>query len=583
MNQPELGAQAFFLQPQNPVHRQYEALRAFFVEQRPAEEIAARFGYTVASIYSLVRDFKQRLPRPKSEIFFVSRSPGRKPKDSASEISADIVALRKKYLSVPDIKAVLDGRGIDVSERYIGNVIKAEGFDRLPRRSIQSRNQTFSSIKVEAARSEALDLVAESFASRDSLGVLSLLPYLERHGIDRLISKSRYPLTKATSRLSSIMCFLGLKLSNVRRYTADDVWCMDRGLGLFACRNVLPKAAWFTSYSSRVTRKMNVQFLRGLHKIWTDAGLLSDTANLDFAAIPYWGDASHLENNWSGTRHRGLPSILAVLAQEPDSGIITYSDTSIRHCNKSKVVLEFLDFYRSGDKESLKYLVFDSKFTTYENLARLDPKIKFITIRRRGKKIVDELRALPSSAWQSIRVPAADGKGRALRVNDSQVQPPQYGSSLRQVAIEGHGRIKPALLITNDLDIGTNDLVRKYARRWIVEKGISEQIEFFHLNKISSSMVIKVDFDLTMSVLAHNILRVFALDLPGYSHCTSLTLYNKFLRNSGTVEITDSDVVVRLKKKRNLPAVLTAMHPFQRKPLRLLGERRFSVLGDTTS
>ncbi|MGK7876076.1 MAG: hypothetical protein AB4426_23090 [Xenococcaceae cyanobacterium] len=46
--------------------------------------------------------------------------------------------------------------------------------------------------------------------------------------------------------------FVALKLSNVRRYSADDLWCMDRGLGFFAGLNVLPKAAWFSSYAHRV-------------------------------------------------------------------------------------------------------------------------------------------------------------------------------------------------------------------------------------------------------------------------------------------------------------------------------------------
>ena len=40
-----------------------------------------------------------------------------------------------------------------------------------------------------------------------------------------------------------------------------------------------------------------------------------------------------------------MASILAVLAQEPDTGIITYGDTNIRHENQNQVVLEFLDFY----------------------------------------------------------------------------------------------------------------------------------------------------------------------------------------------------------------------------------------------
>ena len=38
-----------FLEPANSKHRQYEALRAFFVHQIPSAEAAARFGYTPGS------------------------------------------------------------------------------------------------------------------------------------------------------------------------------------------------------------------------------------------------------------------------------------------------------------------------------------------------------------------------------------------------------------------------------------------------------------------------------------------------------------------------------------------------------
>ncbi len=85
--------------------------------------------------------------------------------------------------------------------------------------------------------------------------------------------------------------------------------------------------------------------------LYLQHGLLSDTANLDFTTIPYWGNSSHLENNWSGTRNKGLASMLAVLAQDPDSGIITYGDTNIRHKDKSDVVIEFLDFYKTNGRD----------------------------------------------------------------------------------------------------------------------------------------------------------------------------------------------------------------------------------------
>ena len=184
------------------------------------------------------------------------------------------------------------------------------------------------------------------------------------------------------------------------------VWIEDWDFSRFL--NVLPKASWLTSYSHRVTQEMNLQCKRGLHGLWQSQGLLSDTANLDFTTLPYWGESSHLEKNWSGNRHQALSSILAVLAQDPDSGIITYSDTNVRHESKNQVVLEFLDFYGTDNSTELKYLVFDSKFTTYENLRQLDEKgVKFITIRRRGERIIKELESLSASAWKTLRVPKA--------------------------------------------------------------------------------------------------------------------------------------------------------------------------------
>ena len=67
-----------------------------------------------------------------------------------------------------------------------------------------------------------------------------------------------------------------------------------------------------------------------------------------------------------------MASILAVLAQDPDTGIITYGDTNIRHEHKNQVVLEFLDFYGEQSEIKPRYLVFDSKFTIYKNLGLLN-------------------------------------------------------------------------------------------------------------------------------------------------------------------------------------------------------------------
>src|SRR5438034_10828173 len=46
-----------FLQPSNSTHRQYEALRAYFVEGLSSAAVAARFGYTPGSLRGLVHQF----------------------------------------------------------------------------------------------------------------------------------------------------------------------------------------------------------------------------------------------------------------------------------------------------------------------------------------------------------------------------------------------------------------------------------------------------------------------------------------------------------------------------------------------
>jgi len=131
------------------------------------------------------------------------------------------------------------------------------------------------------------------------------------------------------------------------------------------------------------------------------------------------------------------------------------------------------------------------------------------------------------------------------------------------MAITGHSKIKPALIITNDFGLNSEALVRKYARRWLVEKSISEQIDFSHLNRVSSSMVIKVDFDLTMTILAHNIYRLFTLDLERYTHLSDEKIYEKFVAIQGKISIDAKGITVDMKKRRDLPLILETMNNYK--------------------
>lgn len=581
-----MEAKQYFLNPTSVAQKQYEALRMYYIEGKTSKEVAEIFGYKHRGFTTIITEFNKKLKGNNiEEIFFSPTQKGRKTTADVSRSKDIIVKLRKSYHSVEDIKSILDGKGYKISERTIYNIIHREGFSRLPRRT-KLVKQELKLPKIIAEKSNLLSYAPETFKST-SAGVLCLLPYLKQYGILDAISESKYPGTKVIDKTSSILSFIALKASNIKRYSSDDKWCMDRGLGLFAGLNVLPKAAWFTSYSDRVTTEMNLTFLKSLHKIWSNNNLLGDTSNLDFTTIPYWGDNGHLENNWSGKRGKALASMLAILAHDPDTGIINYGNTNVTHKNESGEVLEFLDFYKTQTTEKqnkLKYLVFDSKFTNYQNLKKLDnDQVKFITIRRRGKNIVDKFESIPLKNRKTVRVEMAGNKKRSLKIIDQQIYLKGYDDTIRQICITGHGKIKPAIIITNDFDLKSEAVVRKYTKRWIVEKAISEQIDFFHLNMVSSSMVIKVDFDLTMSILTHNLFRIFALDLERYSHVADQGIFDKFILNSADIKIKPDKIEIYLKKKRNLPLILEVMKKFEQQNIKHMNNIKLEFHGASYS
>jgi hypothetical protein len=565
----------FFLEPEQGLHKQYEVLRALCVERLPAKEVASRFSYSVHTVNAMKRDFRQAVRSGKMPRFFLSSIAGRKPKADRDEIKGQIISLRKQNHSILDIKAALGALGHQVSHDFIHRVLVEDGFARLPRRTaIEKRKGAVS--KFTAPRSQPVDWQVElgrSYHSERGIGLLAFLPLLAKLGVTRWIEAAGYPETTELRRAQSVLSFLALKLAGYERYSHDDLWAMDRSLGLFAGLNVLPKDATLCSYSYRVDRRMNRRFLRAMFRTFQGEGLLGGLVNLDFTAIPHWGDASVLENNWSGTRRKALKSVLALLCQDPDSGIFCYSDAELCRLRQPDCVLEFVDFWREGGT-CPKCLIFDSRFTTYENLVKLDRDgVKFITLRRRSKNLLAQTSAIPPESWQEITLNSTEAKHTRIRVHDSVVELPRVRHPFRQVILTGHGREKPAFILTNQRQWPVQQLVGQYRRRWIVEKGISEQVDFFHLNSLSSSIVVKVDFDLTLTVAAHNLYRTIALMLEGHEWETSKNLNAKFFANGGAFEVMADRIRVHLKKKRHLPILIEALKEIGPTRIPWLGNR----------
>jgi hypothetical protein len=546
----------YFINPAAAQHRHYEALRTIHVEDVPLEQAARQFNLSPAYLKKINGQFHRMFVKGE-DLFFPPPPKGRKKgRATAQTLVEHIVALRKNNHSVPDIRAILAAEENDISLATIDNILKQEGFAPLPKRTRQERAAAALPKSIQAPESAPIQWANETFTTEHAGGPLVFLPLLEQLGLVPALKRAGFPKTAVLSDTASLLSFLALKLVRNERLSHDAPYNMDRAMGLFAGLNVLPKSGTLSSYSYRCTREQNRALLLEMSRIFKDADAEQGEFNLDFKAIPHWGDQSVLENNWAGMRGKGIKSLLALLVEDPATGFLSYADAGIRHRNESDAVLEFVDFWKQGRGVAPNLLVFDSRFTTYENLSKLNRDgIAFLTLRRRGKNIVTTAEALPPDRWQTVTFEMDGRKRRTVRVCDSLVSLRHYEGKVRQIVLTGHGHKHPAFLISNDTQAPVEVLLKKYARRWLVEQEIAEQVSFFHLNSPSSSIVVKVDFDLTLSLLAHNLFRVLTAKLPGFERCTVDTIARDVLQNAATVSIENRNITVRLKKKTHLPTV----------------------------
>jgi hypothetical protein len=542
----------YFLHPKNRSQLYYEALRAHFLDGLSLENVARGMDLSHSYLLKIKYDFEKKIASGINP-FFVEIKFGPKICHKTDRLRDRILELRKQEFSIIDIKSVLEAQGEKISLDAIDKLLKAEGFSRLPRRKREEKNQMILPNSINSPHTSKIQFEPnERFTTGKFGGILSFLPLMESLGIFNAIEKAEFPGTSQISGLSYVLSFLALKLSGNKRFSHDETWSLERILGLFAGLNILPKSSSMSSYSYRVKKSTIKKLLSELSLIFSSTN--ESEFNLDFKTIPYWGDATHLEKNYSTTRGKSVQSVLALIVQNITDDCLAYTDAEIGRHNEKNAILEFIDFWKESHGTSPKMLIFDSQFTIYKNLSLLNKdQIKFITLRAKKQKMIDDaIKRFSKGDWTEIDIDAAKKGKRKLKYYEEEIILKDYEGKLRQIVVLSRDK-EPVFILTNDFTSSANVIIRKYARRWLVEQEIAEQISFFHLNQLSSSMVVKVDFDLTLSLLAHNLYRKLAEDIPKYNKCTVQTLHRNFIEGRAEVKIDRDNIIVSLAKKAHLP------------------------------
>ena len=543
-----------FLQPDHPLHRQYEALRAIHVEGLSAEEAAKRFGYHKGSLYNLAAKFR----KDPSIHFSREVRPGPKPKAKkprALRRTERIVELRKQEnLSAREIQERLATEGIPAGISTFARTVKQAGLPRLWRRTNKEREERRAR-RAPAADGRKLNLQRRSFETR--FGGLFLFAFdLARLEMESMLKEHAMPGSDRLPAGCAFRALLALKLRGIGRphHIMPDV--LDEGLALFAGLNVIPKRSTLSEYSCRAfCRHSWTAGITGSRHT-TRSSEAAPPSDLDFHTIPYHGDRALVEKHYVSRRSRRQRGILAFLALDADARRFAYANVRVRKDTQNAEILHFVERWRARTGQLPKELVFGNRLTTYANLGKLhEMGIHFLTLHRRTARLI-----------------------AAPRIHEERVQLRDYPETIRQIAITHLGHGKPTLLLTYDATSPAAQLIDRYARRKLIENNISDAINFFHMDALSAAVPLKIDVDLQLTLMASALYRMLARRIGG-NHARSKirTLFRDYVDTAATVTVSDAEIVMQLGRRANNGSLFYAGYREMSEAIPWLRNRRLRI------
>jgi len=566
LNSRNIDLVEYFSNPVSQRQRHYEVVRAIALEKQSVEEAAKQFGYKSSTVYALLRDAKAG----KVELFPMVRK-GPQGKRTPSDVQDNILALRKQRLSTPDIQQRLAKEKIDISARTVERILNDAGFGKLKRRTNKELGKTLKN-KIIPNRAETLDFTELEPFSVDcpTVGVFFFIPYILESGILDVVKECHLPESSIIGSTQACLSMLLLKLIGGKRLSHIGAYDQEPRLGIFAGLNILPKPAYMCGYSCRCSETQLTDLqnkLLSLFKIRYPDFYGSDFINLDFHSIPHYGDESEMEKVWCGSKGKAMKGANTVFACDGQSNAVLYTRADILRNEESQEIKKFVNYWKGTSGNLDETLVFDCRFTNYNILDGLGTdNIKFITLRKRHAALVKETLELPPKVWKRVYVPIPKRKYKNVSVYESEVKLKDCVNTFRQIAVKDHGRSKPTFILTNNNKLPLKDILQVYAKRWRVENKLSEMVAFFNLNALSSSIMVRIHFDILWTMIADTLYHRMARDLRRFENNIAPTIFKRFIDMPGKVVYDGEKFSIRIRKRAHTPIlkeVEKLQSPFQ--------------------
>ena len=120
------------------------------------------------------------------------------------------------------------------------------------------------------------------------------------------------------------------------------------------------------------------------------------------------------------------------------------------------------------------------------------------------------------------------------------------------------GHDQPTILLTNDTKATARQLITRYAKRMLIENALADAVRFFHIDALSSSVGLKVDFDMALLILASSLYRLLGRRMRGYHDAQARQIFRDLLDMPASITVAETEITVGFERRAHLPIVLAS-------------------------
>ena len=129
-----------------------------------------------------------------------------------------------------------------------------------------------------------------------------------------------------------------------------------------------------------------------------------------------------------------------------------------------------------------------------------------------------------------------------------------YPRSVRQIAVQRLGQDRIIFLLTK---AAVSTLIDRYARHMVIENVISDTIDFFHMDALSSAAQMKIHVEVQRTVITHFLCRLLGIRVEErWGTAETRTLFRELISKRARIQITEKEIRVTLPGERTTRSLL---------------------------